>query len=47
MADKTYIIHVTTGGDPVAGTDSNVYMELIGSQARSGSESPGSPRWSA
>jgi hypothetical protein len=36
MADKTYVIHVTTGDDPVAGTDSNIYMELIGEQGRSG-----------
>jgi hypothetical protein len=36
MADKTYAIHVTTGDDPVAGTDSNVYVELIGEKGRSG-----------
>ena len=36
MADKTYVIHISTGDDPLAGTDSNVYMELFGDTASSG-----------
>lgn len=36
MADKNYVIHVTTGDDPLAGTDSNVYMEIIGENESSG-----------
>lgn len=36
MADKTYTIHVTTGDDPLAGTDSKVFIELVGEQRRSG-----------
>jgi hypothetical protein len=36
MAEKMYVIHVTTGDDPLAGTDSNVYMNLIGDLGESG-----------